>query len=150
MHGRLPLAARSLTIGAVFLAAAAIFHLLATPHIAAILRKMLDAKAYGFLQPILSFVFVLNVILLAAPVAHHVHQRRWRASRRAMGVVDRVINALTILALPCTILATMGVHYFARSTTVHRRCTLGHRGRSLHALRDTAGAQRLDLIAVIL
>jgi hypothetical protein len=73
MHGRLPLAARSLTIGAVFLAAAAVFRLLATPHIAAILRKMLDAKAYGFLQPILSFVFVLNAILLLP-------SRAWRDS----------------------------------------------------------------------
>ena len=64
MNRRLALAARSLTICAVFLAAAAVFHLVATPHIAAILRKMLDAKAYGFLEPILSFVFVLNAILL--------------------------------------------------------------------------------------
>src|SRR6266849_3783326 len=64
MRGRQVLAARSLTIGAVFLAAAAVFHLFATPHIAAILRKMLDAKVYGFLEPILSFVFVLNAILL--------------------------------------------------------------------------------------
>jgi hypothetical protein len=113
MHGRLPLAARSLTIGAVFLAAAAVFHLLATPHIAAILRKMLDAKAYGFLQPILSFVFVLNAILLlplslitfisAAGVRRGERWAWWIA----------LINALTILALPCTILATMGVHYFA-------------------------------------
>jgi hypothetical protein len=94
-----------LTVGAVFLAAAAVFHLLATPHIAAILRKMLDAKVYGFLEPILSFVFVLNAILLlplslitfisAAGVRRGERWAWWIA----------LINALTILALPCTIRA---------------------------------------------
>jgi hypothetical protein len=112
MNRRLALAARSLAIGAVFLAAAAVFHLFATPHIAAILRKMLDAKVYGFLEPILSFVFVLNAILLlplslitfiSAAGVRRGERWAWRIA---------IINALTILALPCTILATMGVQYF--------------------------------------
>ena len=113
MNRRLALAARSLTIGAVFLAAAAVFHLFATPHIAAILRKMLDARAYSFLEPILSFVFVLNAILLvplsiitfiSAAGVRRGERWAWRIA---------IVNALTILALPCTILATMGVQYFA-------------------------------------
>jgi len=113
MNRRLLLAARSLNIGAVFLAAAAVFHLLATPHIAAILRKTLDAKVYGFLEPILSFMFVLNTILLlplslitfiSAAGVRRGQRWAWRIA---------IINALTILALPCTILATMGVQYFA-------------------------------------
>jgi hypothetical protein len=113
MNRRLTLAALSLTIGAVFLAAAAVFHLLAAPHITAILRKTLDAKAYGFLEPILSFVFVLNAILLlplslitflSAAGVRRGERWAWRIA---------IINALTILALPCTILATMGVRYFA-------------------------------------
>ncbi len=113
MNRRLALAARSLTIGAVFLAAAAVFHLLATPHIAAILRKKLDANVYGFLEPILSFVFVLNAILLlplslitfiSAAGVRRGQRWAWRIA---------IINALTILALPCAILATMGVRYFA-------------------------------------
>jgi hypothetical protein len=113
MNRRLTLAALSLTIGAVFLAAAAVFHLLAAPHITTILRKTLDAKAYGFLEPILSFVFVLNAILLlplslitflSAAGVRRGERWAWRIA---------IINALTILALPCTILATMGVRYFA-------------------------------------
>ena len=113
MNHRLSLAARSLTIGAVFLAAAAVFHLLATPHISAILRKMVDAKAYIFLEPILSFMFVLNAILLlplsfstfiSAAGVRRGERWAWRIA---------IINALTILALPCTIVATMGVRYFA-------------------------------------
>jgi hypothetical protein len=113
MNRRLSLAARSLTIGAVFLAAAAVFHLLATPHIAAILRRMVDAKAYGFLEPIVSFMFVLNAILLlplsfstfiSAAGVRRGERWAWRIA---------IINALTILALPCTIVATMGVRYFA-------------------------------------
>jgi hypothetical protein len=110
---RLALAARSLTIGAVFLGAAAVFHLFATPHIAAILRKVVDAKVYGFLEPILSFVFVLNAILLlplslitfiSAAGVRRGERWAWRIA---------IIITLTILALPCTILATMGVQYFA-------------------------------------
>ena len=113
MNRRLALAARALTIGAVFLAAAAAFHLLATLHIAAILRKKIDANVYGFLEPILSFVFVLNAILLlplslitfiSAAGVRRGERWAWRIA---------IINALTILALPCAILATMGVRYFA-------------------------------------
>jgi hypothetical protein len=113
MHGRLALAARSLTIGAVFLAAAAVFHLIATPHIAAILQKTLDAKAYGFLEPILSFVFVLNAILLLplSLITFMTAAGVRRGQRWAWRIA--LIVALTILALPCTILATMGVRYFA-------------------------------------
>jgi hypothetical protein len=73
---------------------------------------MLDAKVYGFLEPILSFVFVLNAILLlplslitfiSAAGVRRGERWAWRIA---------IINALTILALPCTILATMGVQYF--------------------------------------
>ena len=142
MNRRLVLAARSLIIGGVFLAAAAVFHLFATPHIAAILRKMLDAKVYGFLEPIVSFVFVLNAILLlplslitfiSAAGVHRGERWAWQIA---------IISALTVLALPCTIMATMGVQYFRRSTVVSRRRTLGHGGRSLHAPRVTLGTSR--------
>jgi hypothetical protein len=113
MNRRLVLAARSLTIGAVFLAATAVFHLLATPHIAAILRKMLDAKVYGFLEPILSLVFVLNaILLLPLSLITFISAAGVRRGERWAWKIA-IINALTILALPCTILATMGVQYFA-------------------------------------
>jgi hypothetical protein len=113
MNRRLVLAARSLTIGGVFLAAAAIFHLLATPHIAAILRKVLDAKVYGFLEPILSFVFVLNaILLLPLSLITFISAAGVRRGERWAWQIA-IISALTIVALPCTILATMGVRYFA-------------------------------------
>src|SRR5258707_15287203 len=59
-RSRLLFAARCLTAGGVFLAAAAVFHLFAAPHISSILRRAVNADTFPFLEPIVSFTFLLN------------------------------------------------------------------------------------------
>ena len=59
---RLLLSARCLTAGGAFLAAAAAFHFFAAHHIAPILRRAVDAKTFAFLEPIVSFTFLLNAV----------------------------------------------------------------------------------------
>jgi len=102
-----------LRIGASFLGAAAVFHLLAAPHIGTMLRTLVDRKAYGFLEPILSFTFLLNAVLLV-PLSFTTF---YSASgiRRGEGWARPIalVNALTVVALPCTMVATMGLRYFA-------------------------------------
>src|SRR5260370_9337000 len=62
-RSRLLFAARCLTAGGVFLAAAAVFHLFAAPHISSILRRAVNANPFAFLEPIVSFTFLLNAVL---------------------------------------------------------------------------------------
>jgi hypothetical protein len=113
MNRRLTLAARAMTIGAIFLLAAAVFHMVAAPHIGEILRRVVDARAYRFLEPIVSFTFVLNAILLlplsfstfiSAAGVRRGERWAWRIA---------IVNALTVVAMPCAIVATMGTRYFA-------------------------------------
>lgn len=61
---RLAWSARSLLAGAVLLAAAAAFHLVAAPHIPGVLRRIRDPLVYAFVEPIVSFTFLLNSVLL--------------------------------------------------------------------------------------
>src|ERR1700682_6219768 len=113
MNRRLTLAARSLTAGAVFLFAAAVFHMVAAPHIRAILRRVVDAKAYAFLEPIVSFTFVLTALLLL-PLAFSTFICAGgvrRGERWAWRIA--IVNALTVVAMPCAIVATMGTRYLA-------------------------------------
>ena len=110
---RLSLAARSLTGGAFLLGAAAVFHFLAAPHLTTVLRKILDPKVYAFLEPIVSFTFLLNGVLLL-PLAFSTFCSAGgvrRGERWAWWIA--IANALTVLALPCTLVATMGFRYFA-------------------------------------
>ena len=105
---RLSIAAGSLTVGGFFLGAAAIFHFVAAPHLPAVLKGVLDPKAYAFLEPIVSFTFLLNGVLLiplsfstfccAAGIRRGERWARW------IGLV----NALTVLALPCSNVSSMG------------------------------------------
>jgi hypothetical protein len=74
---------------------------------------MLDPAAYAFLEPIVSFTFLLNGVLLlplsfstfccAAGIRRGERWARW------IGLV----NALTVLALPCLIVSSMGFRYFS-------------------------------------
>jgi hypothetical protein len=110
---RRSIAAGSLTAGGVFLLAAAAFHLFAASHIPEVLARVLDPKVYGFLEPIVSFTFLLNAVLLiplalstlacAAGIRRGAAWPRWIA----------LVNALTVLALPALIAWTMGLRYFA-------------------------------------
>lgn len=61
---RLSIAARSLTVGGLFLGAAAVFHLLAASHLPMILKGVLDDRTYAFLGPVVSFTFQLSGVLL--------------------------------------------------------------------------------------
>src|SRR5258708_24400393 len=61
---RLSTAARSLTVGGLFLGAAAVFHFLAASHLPMILKRVLDANTYAFLGPVVSFTFQLSGVLL--------------------------------------------------------------------------------------
>jgi hypothetical protein len=110
---RLAWAARSLQVGGGFLVAAAAFHFTAAPHIPQILRLIRDPRVYAFLQPIVSFAFLLNAVLLL-PLSFSTF---WcavglrRGERWAWWI--GLANALTVLALPCLILWTMGLRYFS-------------------------------------
>jgi hypothetical protein len=112
-RSRLLFAARCLTAGGVFLAAAAVFHLFAAPHIASILRRAVNANTFTFLEPIVSFTFLLNAVLLlplsfttlyGAAGVRRGERWAWRIS---------IANALTVIALPCLLVYSMGLGYFA-------------------------------------
>lgn len=110
---RLAFAARMLTAGGAFLAAAALFHFFAASHIPLILRKTLDAKAFAFLEPIVSFTFILNAVLLL-PLAFstlYCATGVRRGERWAWWI--GLANALAVLALPCVLVSSMGFGYFA-------------------------------------
>jgi hypothetical protein len=112
-QNRLLCAGRCLTAGGLFLAAAAVFHFSAAPHIAPILRRAVDAKTFTFLEPIVSFTFLLNAVLLlplsfttlyGAAGVRRGERWAWRIS---------IANALTVIALPCLLVYSMGLGYFA-------------------------------------
>ncbi|HXO20499.1 MAG TPA: hypothetical protein VOA87_11315 [Thermoanaerobaculia bacterium] len=110
---RLSIAARCLTVGGFFLGAAAVFHLLAASHIPMVLKRVLDPKTYAFLEPIVSFTFLLNAVLLL-PLSFSTLYcaaaiRRGEPWARWIGLA----NALTVLALPCLLVWSMGLRYFA-------------------------------------
>ena len=110
---RVSLAARSLMAGGFFLVAAAAFHFLAASHIPMILKRVLDAGTYEFLEPIVSFTFLLNGVLLL-PLSFSTFCcaagiRRGESWAWWMGVA----NAATVLVLPCLLVATMGLRYFS-------------------------------------
>src|SRR5260221_7845865 len=110
---RLSFAARSLIAGGFFLVAAAVFHFIAAAHISMILKNVLDAKSYEFLEPIVSFTFLLNGVLLL-PLSFSTFSsaagiRRGESWAWWMGLA----NATTVLVLPCLLVATMGLRYFS-------------------------------------
>lgn len=78
-----------------------------------VLKRVLDAKAYAFLEPVVSFTFLLNAVLLV-PLSF---STLWSAAGLRRG--ERwawwigLVNALTVLALPCLIVWTMGLQYFS-------------------------------------
>ncbi len=110
---RIEWAARSLTVGGVFLVAAAGFHFIAAPHLPEVLRRIRDPQVFAFVQPIVSFTFLLNAVLLL-PLSFSTF---WCAAGLRRGESWAwwigLLNALTVLALPCLIVATMGVRYFS-------------------------------------
>jgi hypothetical protein len=110
---QLPFAAGSLIAGGIFLAAAALFHLLAASHIPMILRKTVDAKAFAFLEPIVSFTFILNGILLLPLAFSTLYSAAGvrRGERWAWWI--GLANALAVIALPCVLVSSMGLGYFA-------------------------------------
>ena len=109
---RLTLAARLLKGSAILLGAAAVFHFIAAPHLSLILKETLEPKTYVFLEPIVLFMFLLNGVLLA-PLAFSTFYSAagvGRGERWAWRIA--VANALAVLALPCTLIATLGLGYF--------------------------------------
>jgi len=109
---RLSFASRSLMGGAVLLGAAALFHFLAAPHLGMVLHKTVDPKAYAFLEPIVSFTFLLNGVLLLPLTFSTFYCAAGvrRGERWAWWIA--IVNALAVVALPCTLVATMGLRYF--------------------------------------
>src|SRR5258708_20988138 len=97
---RLSFAARSLIAGGFFLVAAAVFHFIAAAHISMILKNVLDAKSYEFLEPIVSFTFLLHGVLLlplsSSTFSSAAGIRRWARWARAVGPA----NAPPLRALP--------------------------------------------------
>ena len=114
-QNRLWFAARCLTAGGVFLAAAGVFHFFAAPHIAPILRRVVDANTFAFLEPIVSFTFLLNAVLLLPLSFTTLYSAAGvrRGERWAWGI--GIANALTVIALPCLLVYSMGIGYFARA-----------------------------------
>jgi hypothetical protein len=78
-----------------------------------VLKRVLDANAYAFLEPVVSFTFLLNALLLV-PLSF---STLWsaagirRGERRAWWI--GLVNGLTVLVLPCLIVSTMGLQYFS-------------------------------------
>jgi hypothetical protein len=109
---RLSLAARAMSIGGVFLGAAAAFHFLAAPHIPEILKKVLDPNGRAFLEPIVTFTFLLNAVLLLPLTFSTFYSAAGirRRERWARGI--SLANALTVLALPGLLVWSMGLRYF--------------------------------------
>ena len=110
---RLSIAAGSLTVGGFFLGAAAIFHFLAASHLPAVLKEVLNAKQYAFLQPIVSFTFLLNGVLLLPLSFSTLYSAAGvrRGERWAWWIC--FANAGTVIVLPGLLLATMGLGYFS-------------------------------------
>lgn len=110
---RRSLAARSLTVGGLFLGAASVFHFLAASHLPVILKEVLNAKQYAFLEPIVSFTFLLNGVLLLPLSFSTLYGAAGirRGERWAWWI--SLANALTVLALPCLLVSTMGFQYFS-------------------------------------
>ena len=106
-------AARCMTTGGGLVGAAALFHFFAAPHLPVILRRVLEPSAFAFLEPIVSFTFVLNGVLLVplcfSTLWSAAGIRRGEPWARWVGLV----NALTILTLPCLLVSTMGLRYFS-------------------------------------
>ena len=110
---RLFIAARCLTVGGFFLGAAAVFHFFAASHIPTILKGVLDSKTYVFLQPIVSFTFLLNGVLLV-PLSFSTLRcaaALRRGERWALWI--GLANAVTVLVLPCLLVWSMGFGYFS-------------------------------------
>jgi hypothetical protein len=80
-----------------------------------VLERALDAKAYGFLEPIVSFTFLLNGVLLVplsfSTLCSAAGIRKGERWAWWLGLV----NSLTVLALPCLIVSTMGLQYFSEA-----------------------------------
>lgn len=110
---RLAIAARMLKGCAVLLGAASLLHFVAAPHLSEILKRTLDPRAYAFLEPIVTFIFKLNAVLLA-PLAFSTFYSALgvrRGERWAWRIATA--NAVAVVALPCILVATMGFNYFA-------------------------------------
>jgi hypothetical protein len=107
------IAARFFWVGGFFLGAAAVFHFLAASHIPSVLKRVLDAHTYSFLEPIVFFTFNLNGVLLlplSFSTLYGAHGIR-RGERWAWWTV--LVNAVTVCILPCLLVFTMGLRYFS-------------------------------------
>src|SRR5713101_6660009 len=86
-----------------------IVHLVATPHIAALIRHSVSQSAADNLIPpmLLNHILVGVLLLPLGYLTFHAapHSARWAQ------VIVRT-TALTVATLPLTLLALMGVHYF--------------------------------------
>jgi hypothetical protein len=111
-YQRLSIAAWALTVGGLFLGAAAAFHFLAASHLPVILKGTLDAKTYAFLVPLVSFTFqVSGVLLLPLSFSTLYSAAGLRRGERWAWWIS-LANALTVLVLPCLLVSTMGIRYF--------------------------------------
>jgi hypothetical protein len=110
---RLSIAARSLTVGGLFLGAAAVFHFLAASHLPTILKGVLDVNTYAFLGPVVSFTFQLSGVLLLPLSFSTLYSAAGlrRGERWAWWI--SFANGLTVLVLPCLLVSTMGIRYFS-------------------------------------
>ena len=89
-----------------------IVHLVATPHIAALIRHTVpQAAADGLIPPMLLNHVLVGLLLL--PLGYlTVYAAPYSAAGLAWAQVVVRTTALTVAALPLTLLALMGVRYF--------------------------------------
>ncbi len=110
---RRSIAAGCLRAGGVFLGAAAVFQFLAAPHLPGVLKRELDPVSYTFLEPVVSFIFILNAVLLLPLSFSTLYSAAGvrRGERWAWWI--GVVNALTVITLPCLLVGSMGLRYFS-------------------------------------
>ena len=110
---RLSIAGRALRVGGIFLAAAALFHILAAPHIPGVLERVLDTQAYAFVEPIVSFTFLMGGLLLLPLSFSTLYAASGLRRREGWARWIGLVNALTVLGLPCLLVWSMGWGYFS-------------------------------------
>jgi hypothetical protein len=85
---RLSIAALALTVGGLFLRAAAVFNFLAASHLAMVLKVTLDPKAYPLFGPVVAFTFQLGGVLLL-PLSLSTLYSAGGLRGRELGMVDK-------------------------------------------------------------
>jgi hypothetical protein len=103
---------RILRSSGVLLILLGIVHLVATPHIASLIRHSTSVEAANMLVPPMLLNHVLVGVLLLPPGWLMLYAARHSAARAAWAQVVVRTTAVTVATLPVTLLALMGFRYF--------------------------------------